>query len=46
MTRNTDRRGRAKFNDLSITAAPGTGVVLAFAADGYASVTSLPILVE
>ena len=46
ITRATDRMGRAKFNDLSISAASGSSVTLVFTAPGYESVTSQAIGVE
>jgi VCBS repeat-containing protein len=45
-TRRTDRGGRARFNDLSISAAPGSTVSLSFSASGYQGVTSQSIGVE
>jgi VCBS repeat-containing protein len=46
LIRNTDQRGRAKFNDLSITSTPGSSVALSFAADRFQAVTTQAILVE
>jgi hypothetical protein len=42
----TDGNGRVRFEDLSIEGAPGSTVVLAFTAEGFAEVDSQAILIQ
>jgi PKD repeat protein len=45
-SRSTNRDGRARFDDLSILAPVGSQVTLVFQAQGFAQLSSSPILVE
>ena len=42
----TDGNGRVRLEDLSIEGAPGSTVVLAFTAEGFAEVDSQAILIQ